>query len=127
MKKLVIAGFRNFNFLQKKDFFQNFFKLRLASSLVYKTTTQLPIYNNISYNFGAKNKPPSSGDKFDKKAKKEKEKATINKEYQDISPDELKSNYRNNSEKVITEVKEKLYEIRVSKTNPKILDNIQVR
>jgi hypothetical protein len=66
-------------------------------------------------------------EKNDKKAKKEKEKDTINKEYQDVSVDELKSKYKTKSEGILVVFKEAINEIRVQRSNPRILDSVQVR
>jgi len=69
----------------------------------------------------------SKDDKNDKKNKKEKEKENINKEYENISIEQLKSNYKNKVDACLVTMKEKFYEIRIQRSNPKILDNLQVK
>lgn len=65
-------------------------------------------------------------EKNDKKVKTQKEKETINKEYQDVSVDELKSKYKSKSDGIVVTYKEVINEIRVQRSNPKILDSVQV-
>ena len=78
-------------------------------------------FNKIQFATFAKN------DKNDKKVKNQKEKDTINKEYADVSPEELKSKYKLKTDAILLIFKEALAEIRIQRSNPKILDNIQVR
>lgn len=71
-------------------------------------------------------KKTGGGKKDDKKVKKEKEKEAIGKEYESVSTDEVKSNYKNKSEAILKTFKETLNEIKIQRSNPKILDNLPV-
>jgi hypothetical protein len=82
---------------------------------------------NIFYSYPIFSFAKKSNDKNDKKTKKEKEKETINKEYSGISVEELKSKYRTKTDNILTKFMEQLNEIRIQRSNPKILDSIQVK
>jgi len=103
----------------------NFYRLSMSniSSILFenKICNMNGFYNYPSATFAKK-----AGDKNDKKTKKEKEKETINKEYANVSIDELKSKYKTKTDNIIIKFKEELNEIRVQRSNPKILDGTQV-
>ena len=87
----------------------------------------------IDFNFARKNTfnkiqcaTFAKNDKNSKNEKSQKEKDTINKEYAGITPEQLKSKYKQKSDTCITALTDALTGIRVQRSNPKILDNIQV-
>jgi hypothetical protein len=97
---------------------------------LFNFSSVLPI-NNIShlnsfYKYPIAFFAKKGGDKNDKKTKKEKEKETINKEYSNVSVEELKSKYKTKTDNILNKFKEELNEFRVQRSNPKILDGTQV-
>jgi hypothetical protein len=96
----------------------------ITSLFIHKNS--LSAYSNTIYNYPHANFAKKGGEKNDKKAKKEKEKETINKEYANVSVEELKSKYKSKTDNILTKFKEELNEIRVQRSNPKILDSTQV-
>jgi hypothetical protein len=113
-KNTLNSSNKNFNFLYAVSK-NNFFMLNKVSDTMKSNFLNIQIANFAK-------KP----DKNDKKAKTQKEKDTINKEYQDVSVDELKSKYKSKSDGIVVTFKEVINEIRVQRSNPKILDSIQV-
>jgi hypothetical protein len=113
-KNSLTSSNKNFNFLYAVSK-NNFFMLNKVSETMKSNFLNIQIANFAK-------KP----DKNDKKAKTQKEKDTINKEYQDVSVDELKSKYKSKSDGIVVTFKEVINEIRVQRSNPKILDSIQV-
>lgn len=95
--------------------------LRNSISFGYYTNLDKIFYTTPLATFAKK-----GGDKNDKKSKKEKEKESINKEYSNVSIDELKSKYKSKADAITINLKEALNEIRVQRSNPRILDNILV-
>jgi len=113
------------------NIFTNKFNLFNFTNLFQRNTltdnlSRNPIRNNF-YTYPISCFAKKSNDKNDKKTKKEKEKETINKEYSGVSVEELKSKYRTKSDNILTNFMEQLNEIRVQRSNPKILDSIQVK
>jgi hypothetical protein len=98
------------------------------SNYIYNTPSLFYKFN--SFNFAAKKGGAGGGGgggkKDDKKVKKEKEKEQINKEYESVSVDEVKSQYKLKSDNILKTLKEELTEIKVQRSNPKILDNLHV-
>jgi hypothetical protein len=120
MKKLSLA--RLYRFSQKFSLFKTGHRnLNLNLLNIGSSVDRPSLYSFNVQNFTKK------PEKNDKKAKKEKEKDTINKEYQDVSVDEIKSKYKTKSDGVLIVFKEAINEIRVQRSNPKILDSVQVR
>jgi ribosome recycling factor len=94
---------------------------------LFPTQCQSIINNKMSfYTLKYANFAKGGSGKNDKKAKKEKEKENIHKEYQGMSTDELKAKYKTKFDNVLVNFKEALAEIRVQRSNPKILDGIVV-
>jgi len=91
-----------------------------------KNTEIIPRESNL-LKYQMANFAKKTPDKNDKKVKTQKEKDTINKEYQDVSTDELKTKYKQKSDNIVITYKEVINEIRVQRSNPKILDSIQVK
>lgn len=122
MKSLKIIT-NTLSISSKNKFYINGLPLFNLSSVLFKNKicNTNGLYNVPSATFAKK-----ASDKNDKKTKKEKEKETINKEYSNVSVEELKSKYRLKTDNIINKFKEELNEIRVQRSNPKILDGTQV-
>jgi hypothetical protein len=103
----------------------NSFRLPLFKNLSFFSLA-IPINNTYSFNKMPFANFAKKVDKNDKNAKKEKEKDKINKEYEDVSVDELKSKYKQKSDNIVVTFKEAINEIRVQRSNPKILDGLTV-
>lgn len=115
-----------------KNFIGGIIELRIKAQLFKYSIRKFgflkltePILSNFLYKTNVKTfaKKP---DKNDKKVKKEKEKDTIKEEYQDISVDEIKNQYKEKCDGILEVTKTALSEIRLQRSNPKILDGIQV-
>lgn len=83
--------------------------------------------NKNSFNSFYKTSSMFFAKKNDKNDKKQKEKETINKQYENVSLDQVKSKYKSSSSDVSSDFLAQLSEIQVQRTNPKILEGIQVK